>query len=123
LDLSIEVMEDFLQSFQGIDGLKNFLLFLQSQMECHGNEVSKSAWMINLIQGPQHLFGKGPGYFVNSLLATAVYVLCVAIAIRLRDDCAPSRRSRSRFIFRDGTPGGPERPPRIKNVVARVWGQ
>jgi len=34
---------------------------------------------------PTHLFGKGPGYFVNSLLATAVYVLCLAILIRLRD--------------------------------------
>jgi hypothetical protein len=34
---------------------------------------------------PAHLFGKGPGYFVNGLLATAVYVLCLAILIRVRD--------------------------------------
>ena len=34
---------------------------------------------------PAHLIGKGPGYFVNSLLATAVYILCLAILIRARD--------------------------------------
>jgi hypothetical protein len=40
---------------------------------------------VAVIALPTHLFGKGPGYFVNSLLATAVYVLCLAILIRVRD--------------------------------------
>jgi hypothetical protein len=39
---------------------------------------------VAVIALPTHLFGKGPGYFVNSLLATAVYVLCLAILIRVR---------------------------------------
>ena len=40
---------------------------------------------VAVIALPTHLFGKGPGYFVNSLLATAVYVLCLAVLIRVRD--------------------------------------
>jgi cytochrome bd-type quinol oxidase subunit 2 len=40
---------------------------------------------VAVIALPTHLFGKGPGYFMNSLLATAVYVLCLAILIRVRD--------------------------------------
>ena len=58
LDLSIEVMEDFFQSFQGIDGLKNFLLFLQSKMEGNSDHVSESPWMINLVESFQYLFRK-----------------------------------------------------------------
>jgi hypothetical protein len=40
---------------------------------------------VAVIALPTHLVGKGPGYFMNSLLATAVYVLCLAILIRVRD--------------------------------------
>ena len=62
LDLSIEMMEDLFQSFQGIDGLKNFLLFLQSQMKGNGDQVSESPRMINLVERFQYLFGKGLPY-------------------------------------------------------------
>jgi hypothetical protein len=40
---------------------------------------------VAVIALPTHLVGKGPGYFMNSLLATAVYVLCLAILIRVRE--------------------------------------
>src|SRR4030042_676054 len=59
LDLSTEGMKDFFQSFQGIDGLKNLLLFLQSQMEGNGDQVSESARLVNFIEGLQYLLGKG----------------------------------------------------------------
>jgi hypothetical protein len=39
---------------------------------------------VAVIALPTHVFGKAAGYFVNSLLATAVYVLCLAILIRVR---------------------------------------
>ncbi len=59
LDLSIEVMKDFFQSFQGIDGLKNFLLFLQSQMKGNGDQVGESPRLVNFVEGLQDLLGKG----------------------------------------------------------------
>jgi hypothetical protein len=40
---------------------------------------------VAVIALPAHLFGKGLGYFMNSLLATIAYVLCLAILIRVRD--------------------------------------
>lgn len=34
---------------------------------------------------PTHLLGRNLGYFANSLLATTVYVLCLAVLIRVHD--------------------------------------
>jgi hypothetical protein len=34
---------------------------------------------------PTRLLGKGSGYFVCSFLATSVYVLCLAVLVRVRD--------------------------------------
>lgn len=34
---------------------------------------------------PSHLLGKGSSYFASSFLATTVYVLCVAVLVRVRD--------------------------------------
>ena len=34
---------------------------------------------------PAHLLWRALGYFANSLLATTVYVLCLAVLIRIRD--------------------------------------
>ena len=34
---------------------------------------------------PPRLLGKGSSYFASSFLATAVYVLCVAVLVRVRD--------------------------------------
>jgi len=59
LDLPIKMMEHFFQSFQGIDGLKNFLLFLQSQMEGYGDQVRQSPGMVNFIQRLQYFLREG----------------------------------------------------------------
>jgi hypothetical protein len=34
---------------------------------------------------PAHLLGRNLGYFATSLLATTVYVLCLAVLIQIRD--------------------------------------
>jgi hypothetical protein len=57
LKLTVKEMENHLEPFQGVNGFKNLLLLSKLQMEGHGNQVGKSARVIDFIQGFQDLFG------------------------------------------------------------------